>query len=192
MQTGFHTFYGPFSAFSTGLLQPSKLTNRPLSQPTSFESTSTIPKIVFVECIALFFRWQHPYCTLLDRDAFLLDFHSAPRFGEHCTPLLLYTVCALGSSMSHDGNIKGLASLFFGSAEQELQNGVHWKTTLTTSQAMLLCAVYELGRGNYSKAWSFSGWNRSTLSLIDPVLTASRHVISNGREPWSTYRGFTL
>lgn len=160
-QAGAPTFYGPLSVFSTGLLQPSELGNRPSFQPASFESTLTIPKIVFIECIALFFRWQHPYCSLLDREAFLLDFNSAARFGEHCSPRLLYAVCALGSSMSHDGNIKGLAGIFFSSAEQELMNGMLCDTSVMTSQALLLCAVYELGKGNYSKAWMLSGSNSS-------------------------------
>lgn len=145
---------------------------------SSFKTTASIPGVVLAECAMLFFRWQHPYCTILDRDAFWLDFYSTPKCGESCSQGLLYAICALGSLMSQDPNIKELADLFSHAAEQAVTASPFWIPEIATSQAMLLCAIFETGKGQFSKAWMFSGsyCNRCPQVVANPP----RHGLSNG------------
>jgi hypothetical protein len=118
---------------------------------------STIPRVVFRECILLFFRWQLPYSAILDPDAFMLEWSSGASNGRDFSPALLHAVCALGALMSHDQNIRQLADIFSAAANEELSANLHFLPSLTTCQALLLCAIFDVGRGNRSKAWMSSG-----------------------------------
>ncbi|KIW91502.1 uncharacterized protein Z519_07468 [Cladophialophora bantiana CBS 173.52] len=150
-------FYGPGSAFSTGLFgfcEPgSKLLNH-----QAFPTTQTpdVPVNVLHDCVKLFFEWQFPYCNMIDRESFLREYSSGIAAGEHFASALLYAVCSLGALMSADQNIKALASLFATSAEEEISSKF-WRSHITISQAMLLCAVFEIGRGEFAKGWMYSG-----------------------------------
>jgi hypothetical protein len=153
------TYFGPGSAYSTGLLGTYKNTLNSATQwvPGMAKSISSLPRIVVQECIALFFRWQQPYSTMIDSDAFMSDYMSGSPFGEDCSTALLYIVCALGALMSQDKNIQELASVFSSSAQDLIFSKSFWIPHLSKSQAMLLCSVYEIGKGNASKSWMYSG-----------------------------------
>lgn len=122
-----------------------------------------VPRVVFRECIQLFFDWQLPYSTLVDRDAFMHDWSSGSESGSDFSPPLLHAICALGALMSQDQNIRLLADLFAATANDELSVESCWVPRLATCQALLLCAVFDLGRGDSSKAWMNSGMS---ISLI--------------------------
>lgn len=96
---------------------------------------------------------------MVDRDAFLADFSVDSGCGSSspCSPALLYSICALGALMSHDQNINELADLFSASAEEAIADAPFGRASILTSQAMMLCAVFESGTGNVSKAWIYSG-----------------------------------
>lgn len=150
-------FHGPGSAFGTGLLQ----SRRPRQEFRSIsnEKLSSIPRIVLRECIELFFHWQLPYSALLDRQTFMRHWNGGSDLSAHFSSAVLYSVCALGALMSADRNIRLLAETFAAVANEELTSESCWSPQLGTCQALLLCAVFDLGRGNSSKAWIKSGKN---------------------------------
>jgi hypothetical protein len=152
-EEGSSIFHGPGSAYSTGLIRPYP-SARTSSDVCASKSISSLPGIVINECVELFFQWQRPFSTIVDREALRSNCPSGLT-GE--TSLgLLYAVCALGSLMSHDHNIKDLAPSFASAAENLLRDSF-FPSHLSTVQAFLLCAVFESGRGNVSKAWMYSG-----------------------------------
>jgi hypothetical protein len=168
-------FYGPGSAFSTGLL-PLCESRSDCLDPQRFPipKISEVPVQVLHDCIELFFTWQFPYCNLIGREHFLREYSSGVESGEHYAPLLLYAICSLGALMSANQNIKSLASLFAAAAEEEISSKF-WKPHITTSQAMLLFAVFEAGRGGFAKAWTYSGLDRYSLRLGRCLLSTQRH-----------------
>ncbi|KAL6242762.1 hypothetical protein RBB50_010408 [Rhinocladiella similis] len=148
---GFPIFHRAGSAYGTGLIQ-SFPPSQPVTNAWLHSNISSIPGLVMQECIDLFFQWQRPFCRMLDRDSIL------SRTSSITEPMsgLIHAVCALGALMSHDQNIKHLASLFISAAEKEIANSFH-TLDVTTAQTFLLCAVFESGRGNVSKGWMYSG-----------------------------------
>ncbi|KAK8233202.1 fungal-specific transcription factor domain-containing protein [Phyllosticta capitalensis] len=94
-----------------------------------------------------FFKWQYPNCMFIYREAFIRDHYQC---GEYWSPSLLYSICALGS----DGDV---SERFFAAAESILMVSGLEKPCLTTVQAFLCMAFFEIGRGNLSKGWNFSG-----------------------------------
>ena len=153
-------FYGPGSAFGTGLVrfcEPRSECRDAQGFPTP--RISDVPVPVLHDCVELFFKWQFPYCNMIDRECFLREYSRGVESGEHYAPVLLYAVCSLGALMSADQNVRSLASLFATAAEEELSSKF-WKPRTTTSQAMLLFAVFEAGRGGFAKAWAYSGSDR--------------------------------
>ncbi|KAI1623221.1 fungal-specific transcription factor domain-containing protein [Exophiala viscosa] len=152
---GVPVFHGLGSAYSTGLVRPRRSWQKLRSIPN--EKMSTVPRVVFRECIQLFFDWQIPYSTLVDRNAFMHDWSSGSESGSDFSPPLLHAICALGALMSQDQNIRALADLFAAAANDELSVESCWVPRLATCQALLLCAVFNLGHGDSSKAWMNSG-----------------------------------
>jgi hypothetical protein len=143
------------------------------------KSISSLPGIVINECIELFFQWQRPFSTIVDRDALRSNCPSGST--EQTSSGLLYAVCALGSLMSHDHNIKDLAPSFASAAENLLWDSFY-PSHLSTMQAFLLCAVFESGRGNMSKAWMYSG--SASVKPTQININVCRDRASHGRRPW--------
>ncbi|KIW25811.1 uncharacterized protein PV07_08954 [Cladophialophora immunda] len=156
-EDGVAVFHAPGSAYGTGLFSCHK--SKPVlpSQQPSLDNITSIPKVVLQECIALFFKWQHPFCSLVDRDVLLEDCRHQSRLSKHRPSALLHSVCALGALMSDDHNIRELADQFAASAEEAVKNKCLWRPHIATSQTMLLCAAFATGKGNVSKAWMYSG-----------------------------------
>lgn len=125
--------------------------------PNPSSEVLNVHVFVIRECIALFFQWQHPYSTLVDRDVVLADTSWDSGHEKYGAPALIYAACALGALMSHDQNIRHLADLFVTSAEGIIFGNELWRADITTSQALLLCSIFEAGKGNVSKSWMLSG-----------------------------------
>ncbi|KAH0829762.1 hypothetical protein FOPE_10154 [Fonsecaea pedrosoi] len=156
-EDGVTVFHAPGSAYGTGLFSCHK--SKPVlpAKPPLVDNIASIPKVVIQECITLFFRWQHPFCTLVDRDALLQDCRHHPRTPIPRLSALLHVVCALGALMSDDHNVRELADHFAASAEDAVTNNSFWRPHIATSQTLLLCAVFAAGKGKVSKAWMYSG-----------------------------------
>lgn len=114
------------------------------------------PSVVLKECVNLFFTYQRPFCTIVDRDEIEQGLFS-PMNDHRQSTLLVHAVCAMGALMSDDRHIRELANLFVASAESKLSEAPFWHSRLERAQAMLLIAVFAAGIGQISKAWMYSG-----------------------------------
>lgn len=104
-----------------------------------------------------FFKWQYPYFMFIYREAFLREHYGSGTDSKYWSPALLYAVCALGSSMLSGTPHGGIGDRFFGAAESILMVSGLNQPRITSIQAFLCLAFYEVGRGNLSKGWAFSG-----------------------------------
>ena len=112
---------------------------------------------IITNSLMLFFKWQYPHLMFVYRDAFLRD-HFGERIGsKYWSPALLLSVCALGSLLSDDPVERSTSEQFYGAAESiALVTGLT-RPSITTVQTFLCLAFYEIGRGNLSKGWAYSG-----------------------------------
>ncbi|KAJ4263403.1 hypothetical protein NW762_006222 [Fusarium torreyae] len=107
--------------------------------------------------LMLFFKWQYPQFMFIYREAFLKD-HFGDRQGcKYWSPGLLLSMCSLGLLMSPDSLQRRASEQFFSAAETTLIVFGFARPTIATVQAFLCLAFYEIGRGNLSKGWGFSG-----------------------------------
>lgn len=109
------------------------------------------------DALLQFFKWQYPHFMFIYREAFLRD-HFSDRVGcKYWSSALLLSVCALGTLMSPDRRHRELSAQFFSAAESILIVSGFTKPSIVTVQGFLCLAFYEIGRGNLSKGWGFSG-----------------------------------
>ncbi|KAL4406864.1 hypothetical protein CABS03_11303 [Colletotrichum abscissum] len=118
-----------------------------------------------LQSLTQFFRWQYPHFMFIYREAFLRD-HFSNDDGEgdanngrnnrkYWSPALLLSICALGALVSLD--TKASSERFFLAAESIIMVTGLTRPSVATVQAFLCLALYEIGRGNLSKGWGYSG-----------------------------------
>ncbi|KAK1478572.1 hypothetical protein CCUS01_04918 [Colletotrichum cuscutae] len=118
-----------------------------------------------LQSLTQFFRWQYPHFMFIYREAFLRD-HFSNDGGEgdanngrnnrkYWSPALLLSICALGALVSLD--TKASSERFFLAAESIIMVTGLTRPSVATVQAFLCLALYEIGRGNLSKGWGYSG-----------------------------------
>lgn len=107
--------------------------------------------------LMLFFKWHYPHLMFVYRDAFLRD-HFGERTGsKYWSTALLLAICALGSLLFEDSTHRGMSEQFYGAAESiALVTGLT-RPSIVTVQTFLCLAFYEIGKGNPSKGWTYSG-----------------------------------
>ncbi|VUC31691.1 unnamed protein product [Clonostachys rosea] len=109
------------------------------------------------EALTQFFRWQYPHFMFIYREAFLRDHCGNREHAKYWSPALLLSICALGALMSLEDRYRKMCDQFFFAAESiALVNGLA-QPSIATVQTFLCLAFYEIGRGNLSKGWGFSG-----------------------------------
>ncbi|KAJ3940548.1 uncharacterized protein N0V96_009552 [Colletotrichum fioriniae] len=123
-------------------------------------SSSTV-----LQSLTQFFRWQYPQFMFIYREAFLRDhFSNADGNGDanngrndrkYWSPALLLSICALGALVSLE--TKATSERFFLAAESIIMVTGLTRPSVATVQAFLCLALYEIGRGNLSKGWGYSG-----------------------------------
>lgn len=112
---------------------------------------------VVSDSLMLFFKWQYPHLMFVYRDAFLRDHFNRRNPGKYWSPALLLSICALGSLLSDDSAARTTSEQFYGAAESiALVTGLT-RPSIITVQTFLCLAFYEIGRGNPSKGWAYSG-----------------------------------
>jgi hypothetical protein len=94
---------------------------------------------------------------IVDRDTLLIDYSNAAYSDKSCSPVLVYSICALGALMSSDPKVRETADHFSVLAQDSLSAQGPWVPEMSSVQALLCCAFYEVGRGNASKGWMYSG-----------------------------------
>lgn len=107
------------------------------------------------DALLQFFRWQYPHFMFIYRE---VRDHFSDRVGcKYWSSALLLSVCALGTLMSPDKRHRESSARFFSAAESILIVSGLTKPSIVTVQGFLCLAFYEIGRGNLSKGWGFSG-----------------------------------
>lgn len=123
------------------------------------------------DALLQFFKWQYPHFMFIYREAFLRDHFSDRVRCKYWSSALLLSVCALGTLMSPDKRHRESSAQFFSAAESILIVSGLTKPSIVTAQGFLCLAFYEIGRGNLSKGWGFSGALNPTAVLSAVVLT---------------------
>lgn len=103
-----------------------------------------------------FFKWQYPQFMFIYREGFLRDHFSDRQTCKYWSCGLLLSICALGLLMCPDPD-KSRSEEFYTAAESILMVTGMRKPSIANTQAYLCLAFYEIGRGNFSKGWGFSG-----------------------------------
>ncbi|KAL2670062.1 hypothetical protein Neosp_014943 [[Neocosmospora] mangrovei] len=112
---------------------------------------------VIAKALMQFFKWQYPQFMFIYREGFLQD-HFGDRFNcKYWSSALLLSICALGTLMSPDEEDRRSSEQFYTAAESILMVTGLTRPSIVTVQAFLCLAFYEIGRGNLSKGWGFSG-----------------------------------
>ncbi|KAH0421668.1 transcription factor [Colletotrichum camelliae] len=110
---------------------------------------------VVMKSLTQFFRWQYPHFMFIYREAFLRDHFGDRKNGKYWSSALLLSICALGALVSLD--TKESSDQFFLAAESIIMVTGLTRPSIATVQAFLCLAFYEIGRGNLSKGWGYSG-----------------------------------
>lgn len=127
----------------------------------------------------------------IPREQFLLDFQNNPGNGQFCSPPLIHAICAIGACMSTNPSIKEYAPEFSVAAHRLLFPQGLGTPHLTSVQALLCCAFYELSKGDFSRAWIFSGMASVDEDLIGDV-NRLRYGLQNGSGSWIPARSQAL
>ncbi|ETS83950.1 hypothetical protein PFICI_05826 [Pestalotiopsis fici W106-1] len=167
---GLVSYHGPTSIyrFSTGLPLPDQLRpfpNNTVSGNASELHTEQVARDFGIdlrgELITMslrhFFRWQYPHSMFIYREAFLRDHFSNHGNRSYWSGPLLLAMCALGLTMAPELEDKIMSDRFFSAAETILLVSGMAHPSITTVQAFLCLALYEIGRGQLSGGWKFSG-----------------------------------
>ncbi|KAJ4854525.1 fungal specific transcription factor domain-containing protein [Trichoderma breve] len=112
---------------------------------------------VVIRALTDFFRWQYPYFMFVYREAFLRDHFGDRKDSKYWSAALLMALCALGAMVASDDKQRRFSEQFFLAAESIIMVSGLAKPSIPTVQTFLCLAFYEIGRGNLSKGWSFSG-----------------------------------
>ncbi|KAF2395695.1 hypothetical protein EJ06DRAFT_571259 [Trichodelitschia bisporula] len=136
----------------------------------SWTEVTDDPKLV-LHLIHMYFAWHYTFFTTLSKPLFWRDFvqgrppPGTRRRTEHCTPLLVNAMLALGchftawpGSREYPEDAATAGDHFFKEAKRLIMaNDEHEKPRLTTVQALALMSVREAGCGREAKGWVYSG-----------------------------------
>lgn len=130
------------------------------SDPNSGRLNSD-PEII--QSLSNFYKWLYPgNFIFVHRESFLYGFfnHNEETYdnSQYCSEELIYSVAAIGSRLSKD--LHHLSEQYYEIAKSRLLKIVFDEQSIakiTTVQALLCLAFYELGNGENQLAWYFSG-----------------------------------
>lgn len=116
------------------------------------------------EKISTFFKWQYTdHFTFIHRDSFLTEFfevkyenNSNHQTSTYCSEELVYSIVALSSKISNTSQAESESYEYYKSAKRMVFSKLNLPT-ITTIQALLCLAFYDLGEGDNSSAWLLSG-----------------------------------
>jgi hypothetical protein len=161
-------FHGPTSIYldtdgSTGSVETRAKTNVP--SPPNLEAFSIlrlasslgVDDPLIQETLPLFFLFQYPQYLFVYREAFLSDYYDNVHGGRYWSFALVYSMCALGAPHSNHADIREKKHLLAKCAQEIIMTHCLTKPSPTTIQALLCLAFHEVGQGNASQGWLFSG-----------------------------------
>lgn len=148
---GEYSVFGPTSAF-LNIVEASSP-----SIPIQF-SSALLNMSQLVGCIENFFKGMYPDVTVfIHRESFLAEFLSPGVSQGYCSEELVYAIAALGAKCSHSEELQALAQGFFDTARNSILTKKICVPQINTLQALLCLSLFELGEGNASASWMFSG-----------------------------------
>jgi hypothetical protein len=158
-------YHGATSIFNNDLLSTSEPYQNPtqsLYAESNFEHVMdhfgiTLSDDAVSNALKQFFRWQYPHFMFVYREAFLRDHFGERKGCKYWSSALLLSVCALGLLMSESQEKRNLSEKFFHAAESIVMVSGLSRPSIPTVQSFLCLAFFEIGRGNVSKGWAFSG-----------------------------------
>ncbi|OAL45864.1 PLP-dependent transferase [Pyrenochaeta sp. DS3sAY3a] len=112
---------------------------------------------LILETLPLFFLHQYPMYMFIYREAFLSDYYDNAYRGQYWSYPLLYSMCALGAPHSDRAETRSKNHLLAKCAQEVILCHCLTKPSPTTIQALLCLAFHEVGQGNASQGWLFSG-----------------------------------
>ncbi|GEQ70581.1 hypothetical protein JCM33374_g4259 [Metschnikowia sp. JCM 33374] len=149
---GEYSVFGPTSAF-LNLVDTSQR-----SVPTQLFNNGLMNMSQLVVCLENFFKWMYPDVTVfIHRESFLDEFLTPGRSQGYCSEELVYAIAALGAKCSPSEDLRILAPNFFETARNKILTTRICLPQINTLQALLCLSLYELGEGNASASWMFSG-----------------------------------
>lgn len=124
-------------------------------------SLNTDPSIL--KSLSNFYKWLYPgHFIFVHRESFLYGFfnHSEDNYedSQYCSEELIYAMAAIGSRLTP--TLQPLSEKYYQISKDKLLKIVFDEQSIakiTTVQALLCLAFYELGNGNNQLAWYFSG-----------------------------------
>ncbi|KAF7121817.1 hypothetical protein CNMCM5793_009370 [Aspergillus hiratsukae] len=174
-------FFGPTSGrlqFAAQGATPEKESKAPV-ELEPFGSTTYdgfIPTELETHLIDLYFAWEQPWYQIVDEDLFR---DSMAHGGRYFTPLLLYSILAMGSRYSDrietrtDANDPNTAGRFFFEQAKALLHREMERPSLTTIQALGLIGMFYIATGTDAAGWLHHGMaNRLSLDMglnLDPA-----------------------
>lgn len=150
-------YHGPTSLYNGNILRSAASTT---SNPQgTFPQSSRIDLhySAISESFILFFRWQYHHFMFIHCDEFFLECLTDSSKGAMCSVALVYTISALGASVSLNLGVEQQAGTFYIAAQNFFLSQSLIISHITSAQALLCCAFYEVGNGNFSKGWLVSG-----------------------------------
>ncbi|PKX93393.1 Zn(II)2Cys6 transcription factor [Aspergillus novofumigatus IBT 16806] len=174
-------FFGPTSGrlqFAAHGASPEKESNARV-EPEPFGSRAYdafIPTELESHLIDLYFTWEQPWYQIVDEDLFRGSMAHRDRY---FTPLLLYSILAMGSRFSDrvetrtDANDPNTAGRFFFEQAKTLLHREMERPSLTTIQALGLIGMFYIATGADAAGWLHHGMaNRLSLDMglnLDPA-----------------------
>lgn len=143
--------YGPTSVFEHHLVDG-------VRNETHIEEILRLQKDPHVvQSIKLFFRWQYPdLYSFVVREAFLIEFFTPIARPVYCSTELVLAICALGSRMSTDPLLSEKSMQYYSEAKALVLRRMD-KAEISTMQAFLLLAFFDISNGNNTSGWMLSG-----------------------------------
>jgi hypothetical protein len=105
--------------------------------------------------MATFFKHVYQYNMCIYREWFLRDY-AVEGGGPYYSEPLMYSICAVGATVSQDKSLRQLSGLFAARAEKLVLDSLELPD-LTTLQALVLLGNLEIGQGRGSKGWLYCG-----------------------------------
>ncbi|KAG8739806.1 hypothetical protein FRC10_005151 [Ceratobasidium sp. 414] len=102
-----------------------------------------------------FWVWQDIHFTVVDRNLFLKSYNDGERDSEWVSPMLIDMMLAIGEQFGHQGH-EGRRAVYSMRAEATIIHELG-RPRIATMQAIQLMAVFQMGAGRVSVAWSLNG-----------------------------------
>jgi hypothetical protein len=163
---GSSIFYGPTSVYQRDLCALPELDSIDSDSAQGADSASlsqsspqdsAITDALITKTLSLFLAHQYYQCQYIDYDTFLADHQQNAYGGRYCSTALLYSMCALGSRMSLESSVQAAGVILFQTAQEMLGDYNTQQSDVSSIQAHLCLAVYELDRGSHTIGWLRTG-----------------------------------